>query len=71
METIQGTFSPLNVNNGKYTKFVSDTGIFQVKIHTITPEDGSGVNYLINYSAEDNTSGGYVNLRTMKGYLVD
>lgn len=69
MNTLFVNFSPLEVNNGKSTKVKSDDGSeSSVLIKSLTPESGSGRTYLINYDGKE--SGGYVDLSTMKGFIV-
>jgi hypothetical protein len=56
------------VGNNKLTKFTTKNGgLFQVSINSLTPEDGGGKRYLINY--KDGNSDGYVDTKSMEGFL--
>lgn len=55
---------PLN----ELQKCMLDNGdILQIRFNTLTPEDGSGKKFLVNYKQGRNE--GYIDLSTMKGFF--
>jgi hypothetical protein len=68
--TIQGKFKAINVNNGYTTEFTSNNGeVFNILINSLIPEDGGGRRYLINFNPMTHTGKGYIDFKTMEGYI--
>lgn len=52
-------------------EFLADTGEkFKIKVDTLIREDGSNQKFLLNYNEETSECLGYIDFRTMTGYII-
>jgi len=64
-----GIFYPITNFNDLQT-FISDSGdVTQFKINKLTAEDGGGFRFLIDYDLPSAKSRGYIDFKTMRGFL--